>query len=396
MRLAVAVISSHGGLLHYAVQLADALAERGHAVDVLAPEHNELSSHPGPARMRALLAPPVRSTDEPRAGLAGVLRRAGIAVRLARAWGRLIVESRRGYDALVLAEDLGLSLSAAACLAMTAAPGRPALVDVCHNVRPFNRWSGEELWESSPLMLGLLRRVYPRFDLVLVHGERSKADFEESWPPARIAVIPHGDERMFAGEAPPPATEERILFFGDWRKVKGLPVLVEAFDELVRRRDAVRLTIAGTPVPDVDPDRIRRWAKGHGERVTVIDSYVPVEQVSEVFAGARVLAAPYLIGYQSGVVHLAMTMARAVVASNVGDLPSAVADGETGRVVPAGDARALASALEEIVSDPQLAARMGAAGRRRVLERSGWDKVAERLEGELGGLGLAAEPPGSS
>jgi glycosyltransferase involved in cell wall biosynthesis len=387
MRIAVVETSPHGGLLHYAVQLADALAERGHEVDILAPEDNELADHSGPARMRACLTPPVRSSDEPRAGLAGFVRRLGIALRLSRAWGRIIWEARRRrYDALILAEDLGLSLAAGAALVLTARPGRPALVDVCHNVRPFNRWSGEDLWESSPLMLALLRRVYPRFDLVLVHGEKSRTDFEESWPPSRLAVVPHGDERIFAGDPPPPAREERILFFGDWRKVKGLSVLIEAFDQLVARRPGVRLTIAGTPVPDVDPDAVRRWAAAHGERVRIIDHYVPVEQVRELFGGARVVATPYLIGYQSGVAHVAMTMARAVVASDVGDLPSAVADGETGRVVPAGDSHALAAALEEIVSDSELAERLGAEGRRRVLERSGWEKVAERVEEELEAL----------
>ena len=43
-----------------------------------------------------------------------------------------------------------------------------------------------------------------------------------------------------------------------------------------------------------------------------------------MFARARVVATPYVVGYQSGVIHLAMTMGRAVVTSDVGDLPDAV------------------------------------------------------------------------
>jgi glycosyltransferase involved in cell wall biosynthesis len=209
-------------------------------------------------------------------------------------------------------------------------------------------------------------------------------------------VIPHGDERIFADEPPPPSPEERILFFGEWRKVKGLPALMEAFDELAARRPSVRLTIAGRPSPqDTDPDSVKRWAASHGERVKVIDRYVPLDEVPAVFGEARVVVAPYVVGYQSGVVHLAMTMGRAVVATDVGDLGSAVLDGVTGRVVPAGDTGALSAALEELASDPELAARLGSEGRRQMFERSGWETVAEQTDRALAQV-LNGNRPGNA
>ena len=114
---------------------------------------------------------------------------------------------------------------------------------------------------------------------------------------------------------------------------------------------------------DWDPDVLRRWARAHDGRVELIDRYVPMADVASTFARARVVVTPYVAGYQSGVIHLAATMGRAVVTSDVGDLPGAVQDGVTGRVVPAGDPARLADALEEIVSDASLAARMGHAAR---------------------------------
>ena len=81
--------------------------------------------------------------------------------------------------------------------------------------------------------------------------------------------------------------------------------------------------------------------------------------------------------------HLAATMGRAVVTSDVGDLAGGVDDGVTGKVVPPGDPVRLAAALEEIVADPELAERMGAAARHTVLAGSSWDQVAERVEEEL-------------
>lgn len=387
MRLAIVETAPFGGLLHYAAQLADAMARRGHDVDLLISSASEMAGRPTAARLRPVLIPPVRSSAAaPSSRLAYLIRRAGIAVRLSATWARIVFAARRGrYDAVLLNCDISLPPAGAATLALASLPGPPAIAWVAHNVRPFNRWSGDDLYSSSPVVLGLMRRVLPRLDLVLVHGERSRAEFEATWPPTRLRVVPHGDERLFAGEPPPPGDEERILFFGDWRKVKGLGDLMAAFDELVARRPTARLTIAGNPAPaDLDPDAVRRWAAGHGERVEVIDRYVPMDDVAAVFGRARVVVTPYRTGYQSGVIHLAMTMARAVVTTDVGDLGAAVVDGETGRVVPPGDRAALVDALDDVLSDPAAATRLGAQGRVRLLAGASWEVVAERLEGHLG------------
>lgn len=379
MRVAVVETSSQGGLLHYATQLADALARRTAATDLIVPRRNELSSHFGPARRLAILPAPVPANR----GLSRVrlVRRARIALRLLIAWTQINRRARAGrYDAVLLTCDVDLTPMALATLALTIGRKGRRVACVCHSVRPLNRWSGEELFVSAPLLTRLLRAMYARMDVVFVHGERSQADFHRTWPTARLAVIPHGDERIFSGEPPPPASEERLLFFGEWRKVKGLSVLMEAFDELLARRPDARLTIAGAPCPvDLDPEEVRRWATRHDGNVLVVDRYVPVEEVPDLFASARAVVTPYLVGYQSGVVHLAMTMGRAVVASEVGDLASAVLDGETGLTVPPGDPRALAVALERVLGEDGLAERLGAQARRRLMRESSWEVVAERV-----------------
>jgi glycosyltransferase involved in cell wall biosynthesis len=385
MRLAIVEPTSQGGLLHYAVQLADGLAGRGHTVDLLVPAGNELSERSGPARMRAVLTPQNPPSEGVLGGIRAV-RRARVAGRVLRSWGRVGWELRRSrYDAVVLTSDIDLWPVAAAVLLITLGRRGMRIAGICHSVRPLNRWSGEEFYVDSPLLSRMLRVLYPRLDVMFVHGERSKAEFQEAWPPTRLELIPHGDERIFAGEPPPPATQERVLFFGDWRKVKGLNVLMDAFDELLAWRPSARLTIAGSPCPvDLDPDVVRLWAALHPGQVEVIDHYIPVSEVPRLFGQARAVVTPYLTGYQSGVVHLAMTMARALVSSEVGDLTSAVIDGETGLTVAPGDAHALALALERVLFDAELAERLGNEGRRRLLEHSSWEVVAERVEAALG------------
>jgi glycosyltransferase involved in cell wall biosynthesis len=382
MRLAIAVTSGRGGLLHYAVQLGDGLAARGHDVETLVPHGHELTGHRGPATLHDVLALPVAAGPEPATRLRYSARRIGVAVRVLRSWAQINVAARRrGYDALIVAEDLDLLPTVLAAGLLTVGR-RPVIAYVCHNVRRFNRWGGEHLLVDPAR--DPIRFLYPRLDLVFVHGERSRRDFVATWPPVTLAEIPHGDERLFGAEPPPPSDEERVLFFGDWRKVKGLPTLMRAFDAVAAERPHARLTIAGTPAPsDFDPEVVRGWAAERRDRVTLVDRYVPMEDVRPLFAAARVVCTPYDVGYQSGVVHLAQTMGRAVVSSDVGDLGLAVRDGETGRLVHPGDDRALAAALTEVLADRELAARFGAAAHARVSRVVSWETVAEAAERAL-------------
>jgi glycosyltransferase involved in cell wall biosynthesis len=305
-------------------------------------------------------------------------------MRLAAAGARTVWEVRRGqFDAVVVADDLSITLAAVAPLVLALLPGGPLLAIICHEPRPRNRWSHGAIYAQSTSLQALLSAVYRRMDLVLVHGDRSRADFEAAWPGAQAAVMPHGNAATLAPRELAPATEERILFFGDWRRSKGMPELMAAFDLVRRRRPEVSLTIAGTPYPDAEPEKVRAWAARHGDAVSLIDRYVPLEQLPAVFGKARVVVTPYIAGSQSGVLHLAMSFGRAVVSSDIGELGRTVINGETGYVVTAGDVEALADALERAVSDPDAAARLGHAARRRMLSEAGWDSVAATLESQL-------------
>jgi alpha-maltose-1-phosphate synthase len=80
----------------------------------------------------------------------------------------------------------------------------------------------------------------------------------------------------------------------------------------------------------------------------------------------------------------AMACGAAVVASDVGGVPEVVADGETGLLVhydggdPGAFEAALADGVNRLVRDPELARRLGAAGRRRAIEHFSWSRIAEQ------------------
>jgi D-inositol-3-phosphate glycosyltransferase len=76
----------------------------------------------------------------------------------------------------------------------------------------------------------------------------------------------------------------------------------------------------------------------------------------------------------------AMERARPVIAAAIGGLGDIVRDGETGLLVPPAEVEPLAQAIVELARDPERAARMGEAGRRRALEHFVEDRATDRTE----------------
>jgi glycosyltransferase involved in cell wall biosynthesis len=105
------------------------------------------------------------------------------------------------------------------------------------------------------------------------------------------------------------------------------------------------------------------------ERLDVADRVVFAgyrSDVPAVLAGCDVFCLPSTAEGMPLSVLEAMAQGKPVVATAVGGTPELVVDGVTGLLVPPGDAEALAEALGRVLSDPELAKRMGAAGRQRV------------------------------
>ncbi|MEM6973159.1 MAG: glycosyltransferase [Pseudomonadota bacterium] len=79
----------------------------------------------------------------------------------------------------------------------------------------------------------------------------------------------------------------------------------------------------------------------------------------------------------------AMACEVPVVATRSGGIPEVVADGETGLLVEEGDIDGMAAAMIDILSSPEVAARMGAAGRQRVIDRFSTGVITQRLRQTL-------------
>ena len=213
-------------------------------------------------------------------------------------------------------------------------------------------------------------------------------------PAARTQVIYGGaDITRFAPE--PGADRDGVLFVGRLTPHKGV-------DRLLRALPAgAGLRIAGSAGHDPRPPErdypalLRRLAEGRD--VTFLGP-VPDAALPELYRRAAVLALPSVdrtcYGREVRVSELlglaaveAMASGTPVVASRIGGLAEVVADGETGFLVEPGDQRALGDRLALLLSDPRLAARLGANARDLVLERFTWQACAARCLAAYQSLG---------
>jgi glycosyltransferase involved in cell wall biosynthesis len=375
-----------GGLFQFAVQLGEALAERGHSVQLLTGPDPEL-----PSRSPGFRILPVLPTWHPSEGAGDhpVLRRARRLVRAVRyhaAWLAVLRHVRRSRPDVVQFSGGRFPVDGAVLrwMARSAGRRRPALVTIAHSPLPFNeqRATGEVLRQNK-LLYASFGLGYRSVDAVVVLGEQSAADLRAHWPEVSdVTVVPHGDEGVFLQGAPPGpagATDPVVLFFGTMQAYKGIDLLLEAFATVRERRPDARLVLAGAPSGDTDLEGLRRTAAAIGG-VDFRAGYVPVDAVPVLFEQARVVAAPYRYANASGVVELARTFGRPTVGTRVGDLPAVIEHERTGLLVPPGDAAALAESLLRLLDRPEEAERMGEAGRAESAQGASWATVAERVE----------------
>ena len=181
----------------------------------------------------------------------------------------------------------------------------------------------------------------------------------ESFEIVHYGIDPGDPPHAYEGRAP------RLLCVGRLIPIKGHIVLLRAFAEAKREVSDLELDVAGRG--PLEP-ALRAFARelGVADAVHFLGHVNPIQAAIEQ---AQVVVVPSM-GEGFGMVALeAMERARPVVAAAIGGLGELVRDGETGFLVPPGEAEPLRDAIVRLASDRDLAERMGEAGRRRALGR---------------------------
>jgi len=251
------------------------------------------------------------------------------------------------------------------------------IVFLCHNVLPH---------ESSPVDRVLVKWALSGAHAFVVQSREDGRVLSALRPGAVVEFNPMPVFDLFAGAGvvPDPAEARAalgvngpvILFFGLVRAYKGLRTLLEAFALAKDSLDATLLVVGEFYEDRKGYDAAIR-ALGIGERVRVIDRYVPDDEVALYFRAADVVVLPYLSATQSAIVQTAFSFERPVIVTAVGGLPDVVVDGVTGYVVAPQSANDLAAAMVRFFRE-DAGARMSAAIRARAGEFA-WSRCLDAV-----------------
>ena len=256
-------------------------------------------------------------------------------------------------------------------------------------------------WSMLPMARNALRRIGDGADVVTYVSRYTRSRFASAFGPrAALEYVPPGvDTDRFAPD-PAARSEMRSRYgLGDRPVIvclsrlvprKGQDMLIRALPAIRERVDGATLVVVGGGPYMAMLHRLARQ-EGIGDHV-VFTGGVPGAELPAHHAMADVFAMPCrtrgagLDVEGLGIVYLeASSSGVPVVAGKSGGAPETVQDDVTGRVVNGWDVDEIATAVGDILADPQRAAAMGAAGRRWAITNWQWRNQAARLHRQLTG-----------
>lgn len=190
----------------------------------------------------------------------------------------------------------------------------------------------------------------------------------------RSSVVYNGIGMPSVFPEPLPWAPPRLLCLGRLLDFKGFDLAVRAFAALVERFPTARLAIGGDgPERPMLERQVREL--GLGERVQFL-GWIPPDEVPALLNTASLVVLPSRWEGLPFVALESALMARPVVATRVGGLSECVVHGETGLLVEAEDATALAEAIGQALADPELSRRLGEAARAHAREQFSLERCA--------------------
>lgn len=165
----------------------------------------------------------------------------------------------------------------------------------------------------------------------------------------------------------------KLLFFGSIDFYKGIDVLMRACSILHEKGCSFHLTVAGRVLGGYKvsiPEII-------GSNVTLIDRYIDESEIKNLFLSTDIVVLPYTEISQSGVLPLAMSFGKPVIASDIGSFSELIEDGCNGYLFPVSSYESLAEILIKICIDKSIISILSSGALQFYHNRLNWD-IASR------------------
>ena len=265
-------------------------------------------------------------------------------------------------------------------------------VITAHSLEPLRPWKAEQLGGGYIISSWVEKLCYNDASAIIAVSDGMRKDVISCYPeldPAKVVTIRNGiDTEKFAPNHNASISKKYgisspyAIFVGRITRQKGLAHLLRAWQNVPAEYSLV--LAAGSPdeaAIGAEVEQLITELKRSRPNIIWIKEMLNHDELTALLTGARAFICPSI--YEPlGIVNLeAMACETAVIASAVGGIPEVVADGATGVLVDYSNEsarfeNALASAITKVMGDETLATSFGKAGRERVVEHFGWDKVA--------------------
>jgi glycosyltransferase involved in cell wall biosynthesis len=241
----------------------------------------------------------------------------------------------------------------------------------------FRRW-GLAPPVGDPRVTVREEAIYEVADAITVPSSFSRRSFIELGVPAeKIHTIPYGVRlETFAKVADPSTDAFEVLFVGHVSLRKGVPYLLEAFQQL--KHPAKRLRVIGAMSPEIKQlvDRLPK------ENVEFLGS-IPQMQLPKIMSESHVLVLPSIEDGFGLVLSQALACGCPILASTNTGGDDLISDGTEGFIVPIRDVDALTDRMQRLADDPALQYRMSEAALARVKHLGGWRHYGDLWESLL-------------
>lgn len=257
-------------------------------------------------------------------------------------------------------------------------------VYTAHNIFPHER-KNSDLWLNYILYKFAWR--------IILHSETVQRKLLDNFNinPAKTAIVPHGNFDIYKPSELPTQNEAReyfnlnsgdkvLLFFGYIKEYKGLDLLLKAFKLLSEEGQAIKLLIAGYPATKKLWESYSQIIEEIRDKSNIILrlEFIPSSDVALYFSAADYVVLPYKRIDHSGIIHLAYSFNKPVIATMVGDFQESIDEGKSGFLVNSQDEKDLAITIKKALENYDNISDMGEYISFLNRTRYSWEEAAKK------------------